>query len=473
MKRHVLAFDFGASSGRAMLGIRTENGITLKEIHRFSNDPVCLNDVLYWDFLRLFHEIKQGIIKAKEYGFDSIGIDTWGVDFGLIDKHGDLLGNPVHYRDSRTEGMQQTVFQKISKDEIYQITGNQFMDFNTIYQLLAVKEKDPEVLKSARGFLLMPDLINYFLTGERCAEYTIASTTQLLDASKRKWSERLIKEIGMKECINVNDFFPRIIMPGDLVGTLRPELAEELGVPQVPVIAVAEHDTQSAMIAVPSDTEDFVFISCGTWSLMGTELKEPLMNEKSSMFDMTNEGGYEGRISFLKNIAGLWLIQECRRQWMREGQEYSYSELEELARKEDSVCFINPDAAEFVQPGNMPERIREYCRKKNDRIPENVGQIVRCIYMSLAKRYQEVLQEICICTEKKYSSIHIIGGGCQSKLLCEMTEQFCNCKVIAGPVEATVLGNVMVQMIASGTVQDLKEGRSLITDYTKKESLEK
>ena len=442
-----------------MLGTFDGERIRLQEIHRFSNDPVIVNGTMYWDILRLFHEVKQGILKAKHAGgFDSIGVDTWGVDFGLLDKDGKLLENPVHYRDSRTEGMLEEAFKKLSKEEFYRITGLQFMEINTAFQLLSLAINRPEVLERAETLLLTPDLFNYFLTGEKKAEYSIASTTQLLDAKAGEWSNEVIDALGLPKKI-----FQEIVPCGTRIGTLSKEICEELGVEPVQVVAVAGHDTQCALVSVPAESDDFIFISCGTWSLFGTELEAPLIGPKSEAYNITNEGGYAKKASFLKNIIGLWLIQESRRQWIREGEELSFGELEKLAAAEEPfLAFIDPDAPEFVPAGNVPERIREYCRRTGQKVPETKGQIVRCINESLAMKYRVTLEQIADCTGKDYSAIHMVGGGTQSGLLCSFTASACGMPVVAGPVEATVLGNIALQLMADGAIADLKQAREII-----------
>lgn len=464
MEKRILAFDFGASSGRAMIGKYNGETIELEEIHRFSNDPVMVNGVMYWDTLRLFYEIKQGIVKAKHAGgFESIGIDTWGVDFGLLDKDGNLLESPIHYRDERTKGMLEESFKQISKEEFYNITGNQFMEINTAFQLLSLVKKRPELLERAETLLFTPDLFTYMLTGIKSTEYSIASTSQLLDAKAGKFSERVIEALGIPKKI-----FTDIVPCATVVGPLSDAVCEELGVEKVNVTAVASHDTQSALIAVPAKEKDFIFISCGTWSLLGTELDEPVINEKSEKYNITNEGGYGNTATFLKNIIGLWLIQESRRQWIREGQEYDFGTLEKMAKETELLkCFIDPDAPEFVPQGNIPRRIREYCKNTNQPIPESIGEMVRCINESLALKYRKALEEIEDCTGKTYDTIYMVGGGTQSKLLCQFTANSCGRKVVAGPVEATVLGNLVLQLVASGDVKDLYEARTLIANSQK------
>lgn len=461
--KNVLAVDFGASSGRVMLGNFDGKHISIQEIHRFSNDPVILNGTMYWDFLRLFFEVKQGLIKAKRYGkLDSMGVDTWGVDFGLLDKEGNLLENPVHYRDARTTGMLEKSFEKIDKDRFYQITGNQFMEINTVFQLLALQEKRPEILERTSRLLLMPDLINYYLCGQLASEYSIASTTQMLDARKKVWSKEVLESLGIPERILCS-----IVPCGTRLGFMKPEICRELGIDPMEVIAVAGHDTQSALAAVPASEQDFIFISCGTWSLFGTELNEPVVNGMSERLNITNEGGCQGKTSFLKNIIGLWLIQESRRQWIREGKEYSFGHLEQMAADAKPFkALIDPDAPEFVPAGNVPERIRTYCSKSGQKVPENEAEIVRCIDESLALKYRMTLEEIKMCTGKEYSAIHMVGGGTQSGLLCQMTANACHCPVIAGPVEATVFGNVALQLLATGELKDLTQVRSIVKAST-------
>lgn len=459
LDKKVLAFDFGASSGRAMLGTFDGKEIKLEEIHRFSNDPVIVGGTMYWDVLRLFFEIKQSLIKAKAYGkIDSIGIDTWGVDFALIDEHGQMLENPVHYRDGRTTGMIEKSFEKISKDEFYEITGNQFMEINTAFQLLSLKEKRSHLLERADVMLLMPDFLNYMLTGIKVTESSIASTTQLYDAENRQWSDEVIEKLGLPRKL-----FTDIVPSGTIIGKISEDISEELKIDMCDVIAVAGHDTQCALVSVPTREEDFVFLSCGTWSLLGTEISQPIINEKSSNYNITNEGAYGDKASFLKNIIGLWLVQESKRQWEREGKSYTFSELEVMAKEAEPFrSFIDPDDPIFVPAGNVPERIREYCRKTNQPEPRNEAEIIRCINESLALKYRYSLEEIEDCTEKIYSTIYMVGGGIQSELLCQMTADACRAYVSAGPIEATVLGNMAIQLLATGEIKDLKEAREII-----------
>ena len=416
MSKRVLAFDFGASSGRAIIGEYDGERITLQEVHRFSNDPVIIGDTMYWDTLRLFFEMKQGMVKAKHAGgFESIGIDTWGVDFGMIDKGGRLLENPIHYRDARTVGLIEESFKLIDREKFYGITGLQFMEFNTAFQLLSLVRERPEVFERTDKILLTPDLLGYFLTGEKHAEFSIASTTQLMDAYTGKWSKEVLDALGIPGRI-----LPEIIPCGTKAGKVTDAIKEELGLEgDIDVIAVAGHDTQSAMVSVPTQEKDFIFMSCGTWSLFGTELDKPLINETSSRLDITNESGYGGRISFLKNIIGLWMIQESRRQWIREGREYSFGEMEKMAQEAEPLkCFVDTAAPEFNPAGNIPRRIREYCEKTGQYVPQSDGEIVRCINQSLAMKYRNTIDQIKACTGKEYPVIYMLGGGIQSHMLC-------------------------------------------------------
>lgn len=459
MTKRVLAFDFGASSGRAIIGCFDGEKITLEEVHRFSNDPVSVGGTVYWDVLRLFHEIKQGIIKARMAGgFDSIGIDTWGVDFGLIDAEGKLMENPVHYRDARTVGMVDEAFKTMPKEKLYGITGIQFMELNTLFQLISLKKHRPWMLERADKMLFMPDLFAYMLTGKMCAEYSIASTSQIIDLETQSWSKDILSAFGIKE-----DIFAPLVKPGTVLGMLTPEICEECGVEAVPVISVCGHDTQSAITSVPCEDGKFAFLSSGTWSLFGTELEKPIVNETSLNINITNEGGFDGSVGFLKNIIGLWLIQESRRQWQRQGEDYSYADLEKLAlAAEPFKCFIDPDAPEFVPHGNIPKRVQEFCEKTGQYVPQTVGEIMRCIYESLAMKYKLTFEKLCECTERDYPVIHVIGGGTKDTLLCRLTANSCNRTVKAGPIEATVMGNVAVQLMSDKSVADINEARKIV-----------
>lgn len=464
MDKKVLAIDFGASGGRAIVGSFDGERITLEEIHRFSNDPVILGSTMYWDVLRLFHEIKQSLVKAKACGkIDSVGIDTWGVDFGLIDKDGRLLENPVHYRDKRTSGMVDEGFKLIPRDAFYAVTGNQFMEINTAFQLMSVARNRPDLMERADKLLMMPNLFTYFLTGEKVTEQSIASTTQLYDQTGKGWAYRLAEKLGIKQSL-----FTNIIPAGTKIGTLTSEIKEELDVSDMDVIAVCGHDTQAAMTAVPASEKDFAFLSCGTWSLLGTELDEPVLDENSMRFNVTNEAGFGGKTSFLKNIIGLWLIQESRRQWHCEGKDYSFADLERIAKEaEPFKCFIDPDDEMFVPTGNIPKRIKNYCSDTGQPVPQTDGEVMRCIYESLALKYRMSIEELEICTGKTYKTLYMIGGGTKDRFLSELTANACNIRVSSGPVEATALGNIAVQLISSGDIESLERAREIIRDSEK------
>ncbi len=460
MSKRVLAFDLGASSGRAILAEYFDGTFKMQEIHRFPNEPVLVNGTLYWDVLRLFFHIKQGIQKASLSGeIDSIGIDTWGVDFGLLDKKGNLIENPVHYRDERTVGLVEEAFETINQNRLYGITGIEIMELNTLFQLLALKKYSPDTLERADTLLFTPDLLNYFLTGVKAAEYSIASTSQILDASCRIWSEEILEAFGLPKSL-----LKPVIPAGTLLGKLSDGICKELGINKSDVIAVASHDTASAVLAAPATEEDFIFLSSGTWSLFGTELKEPIINEKSIGYNVTNEGGFGGKILFHKNVIGTWLLQECRRQWKHEGKDYSFDELEDLALQTHPFqYFIDPSDSVFVASGNMPKRIQEYCLKTGQSAPQTIGEVVRCIYESLALKYREAFDIVRDCTGKEYHTIHLVGGGANSSFLCQMTASACGIQVDAGPVEATALGNIVVQLMALGEIRDIREARALIS----------
>ena len=458
----MLAIDLGASSGRGIVGSFDGKRLSLRENHRFSNDPVSLNGRLYWDILRIFHEIKQSITKTVLDGDNvaSIGIDTWGVDYALLDKHGRMLSNPVHYRDDRTLGVQEKVNRIIPAEELYAVAGLQTMNFNTIYQLFVHREEDPEAWAQATRMLNIPDLLNYFLTGVMANEYTILSTGALLDAKKRDFADDLLKKLNIPK-----NLFGDVVQPGTVLGGLLPQVLGDTGKTDAKVMTVASHDTASAVLAVPTQEEDFIYISSGTWSLMGTELKDPLINAQSRAANFTNEGGVLNTIRFLKNIMGLWIIQESRRQWKREGKDYSFAQMEAWAKEAPAFrSIIDVDDASFSTPGNMPEKIRDFCRKTNQPVPETVGEVVRCIYESLALKYRFVAEHIQNMMGKKAKVIHVVGGGTKDGFLSQMTADACGIPVAAGPEEATAIGNLMMQAIAMGEVADLKQAREIIAN---------
>lgn len=457
----MLAFDFGASSGRAILGSFNGEKLELQEIHRFPNEPVEIRGGLFWDVLRLYHEIRQSIQMCSIGGhkdIQSIGIDTWGVDFALLDEQGNLLGNPYHYRDLNTEGIMDEVFKTIPKEDLYAKTGLQHMRFNTIFQLYSMKLRNLPAFNSANTMLLTPDLFNYFLTGRKAAECSIASTTELLNPRNSKWSVELINKLGIPLKL-----FPEILETGSIIGPLSEDIVRDTGLIDAIVVATASHDTQSAIASVPAEDEDFVYISCGTWSLMGIESKVPIINEKSNSLSFTNEKGVEGTTTFLKNIMGLWLVQECKHQWDKEGEKVSFAELEKMAAEaEPFISFIDPENEIFMAAGDMPSRIRKYCSATNQAVPETKGEIMRCIYQSIALKYKMTLDMLEEISDRKFNVIHMVGGGIKDKTLCSFTASATGIKVVAGPVEATSIGNIMVQALALGKVKDLKEIRKVV-----------
>lgn len=460
-KIQIAAIDLGASSGRVMLGSYDGTRLAMTELYRFPNEPVVLNGTMYWDFLRLFHEIKKGLSYTRKYGtVDSLGVDTWGVDFGLLDRAGNLMENPVHYRDARTSGIAEKVFGRIGREELYHRTGNQIMEINTMFQLFYLAENRSEFLERADMLLMMPDLIQYFLSGVPCSELSIASTSQLMDARTGTWSVPLMERLGIPKRL-----FREIILPAARIGPIKAELCEELGVEPIEVIAVAGHDTQCAMAAVPAKESDFIFISCGTWALVGTELPQPVINQEAMSRNVTNEKGCENKTSFLKNITGTWLIQESRRHWAGEGQEYSFAHLEQMAERTKAFqAFIDPDAPEFMKPGNIPGRIRKAAERTGQKIPQTEGAVIRCIHESLALKYRMAIEEIEQCTGREYHAVYMVGGGAKSRLLCQMTANACGRPVTAGPAEATIAGNMGIQLMALGAVSDQKELRRLMRD---------
>ena len=456
----VLAFDFGASSGRAIIGTFENGKISLEEIHRFDNGPVLMNGGFYWDLPKLFHEVKQGLIKAEKYGYESIGIDTWGVDYALITLDGLLLGNPYNYRDERTIPVFEKIKETIGESKLYKMTGIQNMNINTLYQLLETKENHPDFYALADRLILMPDLFGYLLTGKVYAERSMASTTQLLDPYTKDWNKKLIDKLGL----DITKF-PELVDSGTQIAPIREEICKELDITPKMLTAIAGHDTASAVVAVPAKVKDFVYISCGTWSLFGTELDEPCITEMSAEMNITNEGGHNRTTRFLKNIIGLWMIQETRRQFKREGKDYSYADMEKMARESKAMqCFIDPDDPRFTPPGNQIQRIREFCQETGQYVPETDGEIVRCIYESLAMKYKYTFENLQKCTGKTFEAIHMVGGGTKDGFLCQMTADATNVPVIAGPIEATAAGNIAVQLIAAGEIKDLKEAREIIAD---------
>jgi len=459
---HFVAFDLGAESGRAILGTLSSDRLTLSEKHRFSNPNGRLNGRLYWNILAQWEELKTGLRKcvASEHKLAGIGVDTWGVDFGLIGQGGELLGNPVHYRDVRTAGVMDETVARVGLERIFESTGLQFMGLNTLYQLLALKRYAPQILAIAETMLLMPDLMNYLFTGVRKSEFSIVSTTQMFDPRKRAWATDLLTELELPTRI-----LTEIVPSGSVIGPLRSDVAAECGAGDVPVIAPASHDTASAVVAVPASGEDWCYISSGTWSLMGVELNEPIIHEKVRRYNFTNEGGIGGTIRFLKNISGLWLVQECRRQWAKEGNDHTYAELTQMAARAKSVgAFVDPSHATFQSPGEMPGKIAAFCEQTRQPVPDTRGEVVRCCLESLAMTYRQTLDGLEDILGRKISTIHILGGGSQNELLNQLTADACARRVLAGPIEATAIGNILVQAMAVGQVRDLPHARAIVKE---------
>lgn len=454
----ILAFDFGASSGRAMAATLENGKIKMEEIHRFSNDPVQIGDTFYWDVERLFHEIKQGLMKAGEV--DSVGIDTWGVDFGLLDESGRLMSNPRNYRDTAYAEIGPGFFEKIPESEVYEISGVPYLPFNTVYQLFTLRQQQPWLLKNAKTLLLMPDLFGYFLTGEKNADFSNVSTTSLMNVRTKKWDDRLLKALDLDPSI-----LPEIHYSGRVLGTITPKLQEELMIPETKVITVGSHDTASAVLAVPAAPgEETAFISCGTWSLLGCEMEEPITGDAARVARLSNEGGVYGNVRFLRNIMGLWLIQETRRYFKKKGKDYSFEDLKHMALESTISSVIDVDDGRLSPPGNMPARIRTICQETNQPVPETDGDVMRVIYYSLAAKYKEAVAHLANVTGKKFTALRMVGGGIQDTLLCQLSANATGLPVYAGPVEATVLGNIAVQLITLGAVQDVQEARKLIAD---------
>jgi len=460
-QRNFLALDLGAESGRAMLGRFDGERLQLSEVHRFPNGPVRLPDGLHWDALRLWTEIKCGLgLAVREHGADlsGIGLDTWGVDFALLDRDGGLVSNPYHYRDSRTDGMLEEAFRRVPRAEIFEQTGIQFMQINSLYQLLSMVVAGSPALDVAETFLTMPDLFNYWLTGRRCCEFSIATTTQCYDPRKRDWASPLLERLEIPPQI-----FPEIVPPGTVLGELLPAVAGEVGAEAVPVIAPACHDTGCAVAAVPTEKEDFVYISSGTWSLVGAELPQPVINAESLACDFTNEGGVGGTIRFLKNVTGLWLVQECRRTWERQGDALSYDDITQMAAQAEPLqSFVDPDYGEFLKPGDMPSRIRAFCEMTGQPVPPSKGAVVRCALESLALKYRQVIERLEQILNRRLEPIHIVGGGTQNWLLNQFTADATGKRVVTGPIEATAAGNVITQAMAMGYVDSVAEGRRIV-----------
>jgi rhamnulokinase len=459
MKRF-LAIDLGAESGRAILGSLDNGRLSLEELHRFLNEPVRLPDGLYWDTLRLFHNICEGLRVAgreRKLTLDGIGVDTWGVDYGLIDRHGELVVNPRHYRDPRNSGMMERTFQVLPRETIFEHTGLQFMNLNSLYQLHAVKLAGSPGLDAADKLLFMPDLLSYWLSGVKANELTIASTSQFYNPARQRWSTEIFDALGLPTRLLCD-----IVPPGRLLGSLLEPLRDSSGLNGVPVYTTAGHDTAAAVAAVPAAGDrPWCYISSGTWSLMGLELDAPIVNRRVLDLNFTNEVGVDGKIRLLKNIAGLWIVQECRRAWALDGQTFDYAQLAALAAQAEPLqAVLNPD--EFLDPGHMPERIVEYCRRTGQDAPAAPGQFIRIVLESLALRYRQVLESLESVVGHRIEVIHIVGGGSKNTLLNRLVAEATGRTVVAGPSEATAAGNVLVQAMGAGELNSLAQLRNVI-----------
>lgn len=458
--KKMLAFDLGAESGRAILGAFDGGRLRLDLVHRFPNSPVRTLDFLHWDILFLYQELLNGLRKAdRDHGpLDALGVDSWGVDFGLLGRNGVLLGNPRHYRDPHTEGIMEAAFARVSRAEIFRRTGLQFLRFNTLFQLLALKRNQSPLLDVAEHLLLIADLFHYFFTGNKTAEYTNASTTQMLDPAKRTWAMDLVGAFGLP-----TRMLGPLVTPGTVLGPLRNSVASDVGIRPLPVIAPATHDTGAAVAAVPAKGTSWAYISSGTWSLMGVEIPAPILSDEALAFNFTNEGGVDGSTRLLKNIMGLWLVQECRRVWEKGGKSFDYTQLASEAEQAPRFrSLIDPDHASFLLPANMPTAIADYCRQTEQPAPLEPGAVIRCAMESLALKYRWVLERLEELLGRSIEVIHIVGGGSQNRLLCQFTADACKRPVYAGPVEATAIGNLIMQARGLGILGSLDDAREIV-----------
>lgn len=448
-EQSVLAVDLGAESGRVMKASFDGRQISMQELHRFSNTPVYAQHTLYWDVLRLWHNIKIGI-EAGKADAASVGVDTWGVDFALLAPDGALLTNPVHYRDKRNDGMMEWVFERVPRREIFEQTGIQFMQINGLYGLASMKKANSPLLDTAASLVTIPDLFNYWLSGSRTCEYTHATTLQMVNPRTGEWAHSILEAIGIP-----THFLTPIVQPGDTIGQYD----------GMDVIVPACHDTGSAVVGVPTTTHNYAYLSSGTWSLLGIEVDSPIISDAAYKANLTNEGGVYGTVRLLKNIMGLWIAQQCRETWLNQGREYSYAELVKLA--EDAppfASFIDPDHPDFLAHGDMPSRIRAYCERTGQHVPETVGEIMRIVYESLALKYRYVIDLLRKVSGHTIEQLNIIGGGSQNELLCQMSADAIGLSVVAGPTEATALGNAVIQFIAQKELSNLDEARTMLAE---------
>jgi rhamnulokinase len=459
-----LAVDLGAESGRVVAGVWNGRRLRLEEIHRFPNGPVLLGESIRWDVLRLWAEIQEGLaLAAKRFGKQivSVGADTWGVDFVLLNKQNEMLGLPYHYRDARTRGGLARAFKRVPRAEIFAQTGLQFMELNSLYQLLAWKETSPAILDAADCLLFMPDFLHWAMCGAKSAEFTIASTSQFVHPTRRDWARPLLKKFGLP-----THFLPEIVPAGTRLGTLRKSLAARTGLAGVKVTAPPSHDTASAVAGVPANENGkgrWAYISSGTWSIMGVEAKQPVLSRRALELNMTNEGGADSTVLLQTNIMGLWLVQQCRRSFEAAGRKHSYAQLAQMAAKSKRLhSVVDLNDPRFLNPPDMPTAIREFCRETRQRVPGTDGELIRCAYESLARKYREALDSLEELTGERIEVIHIVGGGSQSGLLNQFAANACQRPVVAGPVEATAMGNLLTQVRASGELRSLSEMREVV-----------
>ena len=455
-----LAFDLGATSGRSVIGTLQDGKIEIRELTRFPNGITTVNGKCYWNLLGLFDSIKQGLAACAREGIKphSIGIDTWGVDVVPLGEDGSILGMPRAYRDPYTDGAPERYFEIVPREVVYDKTGIQIMNFNTLYQIYAAVQEGYTPIVKAEKLLFMPDALSYMLTGKAICEYTIASTSQILNPRNGKFDESLLQAAGVSA-----DILPEPQLPGQVIAPLCEALADETRIGRVDVVAVAGHDTASAVAAVPAENERFAYLSSGTWSLMGIETREPIISEESFRLNFTNEGGVDGTTRFLKNICGMWLLEQCRKEWARDGREYTYPEIVAMANSAEPFAhFINPDDASFANPQSMLKAIEEFCVRTGQKAPESDAAVIRTIFESLALRYREVLEMLEKMAPFAIDVLHIIGGGSKNALLNQYTANATGKRVVAGPSEATAIGNVMMQAIGAGAVESLAEARKII-----------
>ncbi len=461
-----LAIDLGAESGRVMAGLFDGKTIRLEELHRFSNGPVNFAGTRRWDVVKLWSDIQEGLAKASrrfKNGITSLGVDTWGVDYVLLTEKEELIGVPYNYRDSRVDGVMEHAFTKVPKAEIFAATGLQFMQINTLYQLIAMQLSDPDLLSMAHHFLMMPDFFHWLLCGSKAVEFTNATTSQFFHPVNRDWSYDMLRKFNIP-----TKMLPEVVTPGTKLGTLRTDVCKVTGLGKIDVVAPPTHDTAAAVVAVPTQNTgkaNWAYISSGTWSLIGVEVQDAILTPEALRQNVTNEGGIDGTYRLLKNVMGLWLVQECRRSFEKNGNDFDYTQLTHLAEQATPFqALINPNDDVFLSPDNMIVEIQNWCQSSGQTVPQTEGQLVRCALESLALKYREVLRGIETLTGETVEVIHIVGGGCQNRLLNQLTANACGVPVVAGPIEATALGNVLVQARAAGDINTLQDIRNVVRD---------